>query len=215
MRAVQQFQMADGNLIRRFFDHAAIRHLLLIRARLQPPRQGDLVAHIQFSGKTRAPPPRNARNIVALSVCPVYSQHHIGNLSPKRRRSIRRGLAERAGQLDLIGILVLVVFNDLLGERRNQQPPRAFDDFVVGAHLSVNGQRIAVGEHRAVEQPLGKRDRQQILRAGQTRYAQRQVIKFLAERFMPHHGRSHNLTAQMQCVNDVFHCTSSLLLNLS
>ena len=90
---------------------------------------------------------------------------------------------------------MFVVFNDLLGERRNQQPPRAFDDFVVGSHLSVNGQRIAVGEHRAVEQSLGKRDRQQILRAGQTRHAQRQVIKFLAKRFMPHHGRSHNLTA--------------------
>ena len=81
-------------------------------------------------------------------------------------------------------------------------------------HLSVNGQRIAVGE-RAVEQPLGKRDRQQILRAGQTRHTQRQVIKFLANASCPTTGVPTNLTAQMQCVNHVFHCTSSLLLNLS
>ena len=55
VRAIKQFQMADGNLIRRLFNHVSIRHLLLVRARLQPPRQRNLVAHIQFGGKTRAP----------------------------------------------------------------------------------------------------------------------------------------------------------------
>ena len=109
---------------------------------------------------------------------------------------------------------MFVVFHNFLGKRRNQQPPRAFNDFVVGAHLTVNGQRIAVGEHRSIQQALGKRHRQQILCAGQTRHAERQIIKLFAECFMSHDRGAHNLTAQMQCVNDVFHCTSSLLLNL-
>ena len=75
--AVKQFKMTNGYLVRCFFHHLTIGHLFLIRAGLETSGQRDSVANRQLCGKARASSPCDARNIIALAICPVYRQQAV------------------------------------------------------------------------------------------------------------------------------------------
>ena len=182
--------------------------MLLVFPALEAALHVQAVAHLELGGVAGGTAPGDAGDIIALAKGAVDGQHQVRNLPAEGRGAEGRGLADGPGQVDKVGVFVIVWGQKPLGEGGEQQPSRAAHHLVIGAQLPLH-RDAHPGGHLAVHQPFRHRDGQDILGPGQAGHPQLHAVKMFAEYFVVHYRRAVDHAAERQLVVFRFHVHTS------